>query len=92
MVRFQYILDHQKIVQGFGHLFVVDVHESIMHPIAGERFSVGGFGLGDFVFMMGKYQVLAATVNIKGFAKKPPAHGRTFNMPSRSPLAPGAWP
>ena len=61
-----------------------------MHPEAGQLAAAGGFGLGDLVLMMGEDEVLTAAVDIQG--KIFLAHGRAFDMPAGTALAPGAFP
>ena len=50
----QHFADGEKITQTFGHLLVVDVDKAIVHPIAGQRYTVGAFTLCNFIFVMGK--------------------------------------
>ena len=33
MIRLNDVFDHQKIAEGFGHLFLVDVYKPVVHPI-----------------------------------------------------------
>src|SRR5699024_9525847 len=75
-----------------GHLFAVDVQHGDMHPIVGKFGSVRAFGLCDFVFMVGELKVRSTSMDIEGLAKVGGAHRRAFDMPSGSPVAPGAWP
>ncbi|MPN53872.1 hypothetical protein SDC9_201540 [bioreactor metagenome] len=63
-----------------------------MHPIAGKGLARGRFALGDFVFVMGEDQILAAGVNIEGGAQKLHAHGAAFDMPARPAHSPGGGP
>ena len=53
---------------------------------------MGTATLGDFILVMGKDQILSATMNINGFAKMLFNHGRAFNMPTRTTLAPWTFP
>ena len=58
----------QEIAKAFGHLLVVDVDVSVVHPVAGEGLARGRLALGDFVFMVGENQVLATGVDVEGGA------------------------
>lgn len=89
-ITLQNVANGFKIAQRLGHLFRIDLHKTVMHPIAGQFTMTNSLGLGNFVFMMGKDQILTAAVNIQGQIRC--AHGRAFDMPTRSPLAPGAVP
>jgi len=89
IVLFQHRANGEKVAQGFAHLFVVDVDEAVVQPVAHELAAVGRLGLGDLVFVVGKDQVLAAAVEVEGLAQEFLAHGRTLDVPARSPLAPG---
>ena len=48
--------------------------------------------LGDFIFMMRKDQILSATMDINSLTEMFFNHGRTFNMPTWTTLAPGTLP
>ena len=64
------VIDHTEVAQGFGHLLPFDIDKTVVHPDIGKGFAiVGATALGNFVFMVGKDQVLAATVNINGFTQ-----------------------
>ena len=66
---FQYLADGEKITEGLRHFFVVDAHETVVHPIVDERLAGRAFTLGDFVFVVRKLQVRAAAVDIKVFTQ-----------------------
>ena len=63
-----------------------------MHPIFCKFFSVRGFALSNLVFMMRKYQILSAGMNINLFSEVFFRHLRAFNMPSRTALTPRRFP
>ena len=92
MVFFTNFADGEKIAQRLGHLFPVNIDESVMYPVTNRLFPRATAGLRDFVFVMRKDQVFAAAVDIEGVAEVFFAHGRTFNMPARSARTPGAFP
>ena len=59
-----------------------------MHPHTRHDFGVmGAARLGHFIFMVRKDQIQPASMNIKRFTKVMLCHGRTFDMPSRTPFA-----
>lgn len=90
LTLFQNIPDGFKIPQRFRHLFGIYLHKAVMHPVIGEFLAEGGFALGNFVFMMGKNQILPASVNVQRQRKIFFAHGGTFYMPAGAALPPGA--
>ena len=58
-------LPHGKeVAQGLGHLLVVNVQKSVVHPVAGKGLAVGRLRLGDLVLMMGEDQILAAGMDV----------------------------
>jgi len=61
-------------------------------PAVDEGLVVRPFTLGDFVFVMGKDQVLAAAMDIEGVAEIFSTHRRALDMPARSARTPGAVP
>ena len=69
MVSFEHIPCEHEVSQGFGHFFPVNIHIAIVHPVPGERLPAGAFRLGDFIFMVGKNQIFAAAMDIKGLAQ-----------------------
>ena len=88
----QHFADGEEVTQAFGHFFVVHPHKAVVHPKTGQRFAVGAFALGDFIFVVRKLQVSPAAVNVKALAKRGTAHGRAFNMPAGSSLTVFAGP
>ena len=63
-----------------------------MNPETSQFFARGGFGLGNFVFMVREDKVLSATVNIKGQRQILFAHGGAFDMPAGASFTPRAFP
>ena len=63
-----------------------------MGPVGDHRFAVATFALGDFVFVVGEHQILAAAVNIEPFSQKMPSHGGAFDVPARPSGSPWAVP
>ena len=60
----------QKIAQGFRHLFAANRNVAIMHPIVREGGAVmGADALRQFILVMGKHQIDAAAMNIKGLTQ-----------------------
>ena len=56
------------------------------------QYRAGAFALGHFVFVVGEKQVLAAAVNVEGFAQVFHAHGGAFDVPAGTAHAPGGFP
>ncbi len=92
MVELEDVLDGEYIPQGFRHLFPIDIHKTVMYPELSKGFSRGSFRLGDFIFVMGKDQVLPPTVDVYGVPQICLAHHGTFDMPARPSPPPGAVP
>ena len=82
----------EEVAQRLGHFFVVHPHKAVVHPHIGHGLSMSPFALCDFVFVVGKLQVCAATMNVKVLTEQIATHGRTFNMPTRTPQPEGAGP
>ena len=63
-----------------------------MHPIFGKYTSAARFTLCNLIFMMWKYQVFAASMNIYLLSQVFFRHYRALNMPARTPFAPWRYP
>src|SRR2546430_9498039 len=63
-----------------------------MDPIARQRLAEGRFGLSNLVFVMGKNQVSAATMDVERLSKILRAHRRALDVPAGSPRPPGTIP
>src|SRR5690606_19532089 len=83
-----------EVAERFAHLLLVDVDEPVVHPDAGEgpRVGLGGLALCDLVLVVGEDQVHPAAVHVEAVAQVARAHGRTFDVPARPPVTPGAVP
>src|SRR5579883_2359186 len=67
-------------------------HASV-NPVAHERYLARqALGLGDFVLMVREDQVGAAAMNVNLLAQRLFCHRRAFDVPARTPLAPGTFP
>ena len=79
----------EAIAFGLGHFSAIDRQHVSMHPIVdGALASVCANILRDFTFVVRKFQIHAATMNVKGFSQVLGAHDRAFQMPSREPFTP----
>ncbi len=67
LILLEHVADGEEITKRFRHLFVFDGDESMVHPQIGKRFARGPAALGNLVFVVGKHQILAAAVDVKGF-------------------------
>ena len=64
-----------------------------MNPMVGKGPDAGmGLALGDFIFMVGKNQVLAAAVDVQGVVQVAQGHGGALDMPAGAARPPGAIP
>ena len=59
-----------------------------MNPVIGKGRVVRAFALRDLVFVMRKFQIRTATVDIERDTQHSPGHGRTFNVPPWAPATP----
>ena len=92
IVGLQDVANGEKVAQGFAHLLLVDVDEAIVQPVFGVGLAGRPLALGDFVFVMGEYEILAAAVDVEGLPQVGHAHGRTLDMPAGPARTPGAVP
>ena len=70
----KYRANGEEIAQRLRHLFVVDTHKTVMHPVIHEGTLMRALGLGDFVFVMWKLQILPAAMNVKMIAEQLGTH------------------
>ena len=87
-----YLPDGKEIIQALGHFPVVHIDIAVMHPVMGKGYSIAALALGNFIFVMGKNQILTAAMDIDGISQIGSGHGRAFDMPSRPPLSPWGIP
>ena len=59
-----------------------------MHPVVGKRLTMSTFALSDFVFMVREDQVRTTAVDVERFAQIVAAHGRAFDVPTRTTATP----
>ena len=65
----QQIAQREKIAERLAHFFAFDEQKRAVQPVFDERLAGRAFALRDFVLVMRKYQVLAAEVQVKAFAR-----------------------
>ena len=53
-----------EIAQGFRHFDAADVDHAVVKPVGGQGFARCSFGLGNFIFVVGKGQIAAAAVDV----------------------------
>ena len=92
IVFFGDLPDSEEIAQGFGHLAVINVQESIVHPVFCKRLVIGCLGLCDLIFMMREDQILSAGMNIDLFAEITLTHDGALDVPAGTSLAPAGIP
>ena len=89
----QQVAHGEEITCRLRHFPALDLQHFIMHPDPREpALRTSAHRLGDFVLVMGKSEVVAATVNVKRLAKKLQRHCRAFDMPARPPESPRRLP
>ncbi|EWS64299.1 hypothetical protein Y695_02459 [Hydrogenophaga sp. T4] len=88
----QYLTDGEKVAQALGHFFVVHPHKTVVHPETRQRFPARPLGLGNLVFVVRKLQVGPAAMDVKGLTQQRATHGRTLDVPTRTPLTIGSIP
>ena len=63
-----------EVAQRFGHFFTTQLHHAIMEPVACHRFTRQALGLRNFVFMMGKNQIISTSMNVDFLTNKMEVH------------------
>ena len=58
-----------EVSERFGHLAVVDVQETVMHPVSCKNFAIAALTLCDLILVMWEDQILSACVDIDLFSK-----------------------
>ena len=92
IVFFQHFTNGEKIAERFRHFFIIDADETVVHPVVHEGAGMRAFRLGNLILMVRKLQILAAAVNVEMLAEQFGTHGRTFDVPARTAIAPGRSP
>ena len=88
----QQVVKLVKIIKRLAHLLPINKQMIGMHPITNKLLAGRAFGLRNFGFVMRKFVVLGAGVNIDRFAQVLGGHGRTLNVPARITIAPWRFP
>src|SRR5699024_5560704 len=84
--------DGEKVSKRFRHLPVVNIQESIVHPVSGKSFSIAALRLSNLILMMGEDQVFSSCMDINFFSQIFFGHYRAFNMPAGTSFSPGRYP
>ena len=82
----------EEIPQTLRHLLAFHEQKASMEPEVRESFPGQRLRLRNFIFVMRKDQVFAASVQVKGVAQLLHRHDRAFNVPSRTPASNGRLP
>ncbi|MNU40832.1 hypothetical protein D3C71_295550 [compost metagenome] len=93
-------MQQQDVADRLGHLLGVHGQEAVVHPVAGVfvvgliavGVAMGADALGDLVLMVGEDQVDAAAVDVDRQTQGLFDHGRAFDVPAGTTLAPGRRP
>ena len=88
IILFTDLTNGTEISERFGHLAVVDVQETIMHPVSCKNLTIAALTLCDLILMMREDQILTACMDINLFSEIFLGHNRTLNMPARTSVAP----
>ena len=91
-IAFHHIADGEEVTQRFGHFFVIDTHETIVHPDIDKGFTGRTLTLRNLVFMVRELQIHATAVNIEVMPEAARRHRGTFDVPARTPFAPRRSP
>ena len=67
--------DCEEIPQRLGHLLLIDLHEPVVDPVPGELLAGRRAGLGDFVLVVWKDEILATPVDVERVAEVLHRHG-----------------
>ena len=92
VVFFEDVAHGEEVAERFAHFFVVDLHEAVVQPVVDVLMAAGAFALCDFAFVVRKFEVHAAAVDVEVFAEGLRAHHRAFDVPAGAAFAPGAVP
>ena len=88
----KHILHGHEISGRLAHLLATDGEHVAVEPVAGKGLAQRT-GLCNLAFVVGKLQIHAPTMNVKGIAKVPSAHHCAFSVPARiAPAAVGIAP
>src|SRR5438067_734115 len=86
----------KEITQRFGHFLAFDHQVRAVQPKIDESFvnllQTCAFALRDLVFMVGKNEVLAPKMQVKGSAEQFHTHGTALDMPPRPAFSPRSFP
>ena len=86
---FKQIADHNKVAQGFAHLFSLVVDHGDVEPGADEgSLPTQWLYLGSFALVVWKDQVSAAAVDIDVPVQKFAGNCRAFDVPAGAPRSP----
>ena len=86
------VADGVEVAEALRHLLAFDEQKARVKPIAGELLAAERFGLGDFVFVMGKDKVFAAGVQVEAGAELLHRHDRALDVPAGTAGADGGIP
>ena len=78
----------KEVAQRFGHLHIINIQETIMHPVMRKFLIIAGFALCNFILMMREYQIFTAGMDINLLAKIFLRHDRALNVPARTTVTP----
>ena len=85
-------VEGDEVAEALAHLLPVDGDHVVVHPVVDAVVTVVGHALGYLTFVVWKFEIHAATVDVKWGSEIFLAHCRAFEVPSGETLAPRAGP
>ena len=86
------VTDSKEVTEGLTHLLVVDIDESVVHPVVREGLVVCTLILCDLVFVVREDEVLTTGMDVETAATVLRSHDTALGVPARTTLAPWRLP
>ena len=83
------LADRTEVSKRLAHLTVIYIQKCIVQPVFCKFLSICSLALGNLIFMVRKYQILSACMDVNLLAQILLRHLGTLNVPSRTSVAPG---
>jgi len=83
-ILLEHVFHGEEVPRRFRHLLAAKIQEPVVKPEIDERTVRRRLRLGEFVFVVGKNEVLSSPVKIEGLSKVLHRHRRTLDMPPRT--------
>src|SRR5690606_12997035 len=92
MILRQYFFDCEKVVERLGHLFLINLNITKMHPGIYKLLTRSSLRLRNFILMMWKHKIQPTPMNVYMFAHTFMNHSRALYMPAWTSLTPRRIP